>query len=482
MSVENINATNETMYTGEGLPREQAQQIGHETLEAVQETRLRDELMAGILGTPVEGFGSEGRRTFYRMAAGNEISYDDVNLFFSNVERPDQAYLRKNPSASVQQAYGETINALGGDMMKLLILDSVAYGGKSKNEEIAVSSFTVGSVLEEFPTVYDFDHAKGEELEKQVGSTMLSEFERALYGDEQVKYKDVLYRIANDVLRYRESAGQITEVENSGEKLVSDSSLRMLSKAQVASVRYMSEMIMSGKEDGSSQDAAYVDNERGLFAVFDGVGGDNGSEEASRACARALPGIFDKNDFASEQGKRDVLSDLAAVVNKGSTTGVIANVARDADGGKVLHFAAVGDSRLYVVHADGTSEQISHDDNVTDAMIIRTWYFGNRVRYEADKAGSRKDEIENLLQHGISNSLQRGYRAPAANNIGSYRLAEGDQLVLCSDGITGDTGDDIRSESDVAAAVCGRSADEATKNLFNFASKYDDRTAIVVNI
>ena len=391
--------------------------------------------------------------------------------------------MKAHPEASDHKAYGETISALGGDMTKLLMLDSAAYGYKSTGEEMAISSFTVGAVFEEFPTVYEFDQAKGYEFEKQVGSKKLEEFERALYGDKQVDLKDTIYKVAIEVAEYQERRGQGAEIEKSAEKLVEGSFVRMLSEVQVESGDDMFKMVEAGKDDGNSQDAAYVDEERGLFAVFDGVGGDGAdSLEASHICAKALPEIFDQNDFTSESGKRNVLKGLAAEIHKGSTTGVIANVVRDNDGGKVLHFAAVGDSRLYVVHADGTGEQISHDDNVTEEMIIKSWYRGDKERYEIDKAGRRKEKFEGYLRHGISNSLDRDFRSPVDHNIGSYKLAEGDQIVLCSDGITGDYGSEVKSVEDVAKAVTGLPAEYATSNLMMLAEKTDDRTAIVVNV
>ena len=52
--------------------------------------------------------------------------------------------------------------------------------------------------------------------------------------------------------------------------------------------------------------------------------------------------------------------------------------------------------------------------------------------------------------------------------------------MLCSDGITGDYGDDLMSDAEMASIVRGaRTPDDAAKNLVALARKKDDRTALV---
>ena len=63
---------------------------------------------------------------------------------------------------------------------------------------------------------------------------------------------------------------------------------------------------------------------------------------------------------------------------------------------------------------------------------------------------------------------------------GEVELHQGDRVVLCSDGITGDYGSDLMSDRELGF-IMSRSTDalEASKNLIASARKNDDRTAIV---
>ena len=59
-------------------------------------------------------------------------------------------------------------------------------------------------------------------------------------------------------------------------------------------------------------------------------------------------------------------------------------------------------------------------------------------------------------------------------------LGSADRIVLCSDGITGDYGEDLMSERELGFIVSrSRDARNASQNLIAGARKKDDRTAIV---
>ena len=416
--------------------------------------------------------------------------------FLRSKKRPDEMYMDEHPGATHNDAVMNTSIPMFNDHWAEMLV-SISDGKMARPEDLRskiLSNFTISEIIsdENCPTILDFQNRVRElGFDKRYAKESIEYAERAIYGEEQLKS-----------LQAYNSIGEV-------EKLVVSSYERMLSKKQLEEGDYASRVEI-GAEDGRSRDAAYVDNKNAVFAVFDGVG-DSG-RPASHRCADVLGAAIEKVAFRSNDGKKAVVEALnnSLVGLESATTAVVAKVVREQDGGKSLHYVSVGDSRLYVVHRNGQAEQITHDDVMSDEQIsIMTTRkkTGNKMTtamamaYDAAQGREKKaavlastpiradlivsaaSYVRRLREHGIGKSLNGGRNGSDVDerNIGAIRLAPGDQVVLCSDGITGDVGGDVRSERDIAAAVCGRSADEATRNLFMMATKYDDRTAIVVN-
>lgn len=410
-------------------------------------------------------------------------------------KRPDEMYMGEHPDATHNDAVMNTSIPMFNDHWAEMLV-SISDGKMARPEDLRskiLSNFTISEIIsdENCPTILDFQNRVRElGFDKRYAKESIEYAERAIYGEEQLKS-----------LQAYNSIGEV-------EKLVNSSHGRMLSKEQLEKGDYASQVEI-GAEDGQSRDAAYVDDKNAVFAVFDGVG--NSGRPASQRCADVLGEVIEKVDFRSDEGKKAVAEALNSSLDglRSATTAVIAKIVREQDGGKSLHYVSVGDSRLYVVHRNGQAEQITHDDVMSDEQIsiMTTVKTGNKkttamaMAYDAAQSQEEKaavlastpiradfivsaaEYVRSLREHGIGNSLNggRGGFGIDERNMGAIRLAPGDQVVLCSDGITGDVGGDVRSERDIAAAVCGRSADEATRNLFMMATKYDDRTAIVVN-
>ena len=135
------------------------------------------------------------------------------------------------------------------------------------------------------------------------------------------------------------------------------------------------------------------------------------------------------------------------IAGRGVSTAVIGRIL-EKDGRKVLLWASVGDSRIYLVR-----------NGVKDAFQVT------------------KDEGEgNRLWYGLGHNFR-------VRQFGELPLMDGDRVVFCSDGVTGDYELDFIPNDEFASIVGGaETADLAAWSLINRATKRDDRTAIVVEV
>ncbi|HVS37533.1 MAG TPA: protein phosphatase 2C domain-containing protein [Gemmataceae bacterium] len=130
------------------------------------------------------------------------------------------------------------------------------------------------------------------------------------------------------------------------------------------------------------------------------------------------------------------------------------------DEGFVVH---VGDSRAYLLH-EGKLEQLTHDHTVAAEMVRQGLIPPEEVR------GHR-------LRHLLTNVI--GGKLGVEGEVAKFRLADGDRLLLCTDGLHGPVPDDR-----ILAILAGASSAEAAcRDLVDAAvtlSGYDDVTAVVV--
>jgi protein phosphatase len=201
----------------------------------------------------------------------------------------------------------------------------------------------------------------------------------------------------------------------------------------------------------SCEDSVMSRPDKALFGVFDGAGGMGHGRDASSFAAEALANISDNYDINSAQDLADSLRlvqrNMAQRGVEGMTTATVAKLLRRQDG-YYAAYVSVGDSRMYLVHEDGTADLITQDEG---------------------------------FENQITNCLSSGYGYSGVKQFGEVKLRRGDKIVLCSDGITGDKGSDLMSEAELGSIVArSTSSEDASKNLITGARKRDDRTALVI--
>jgi serine/threonine protein phosphatase PrpC len=205
-----------------------------------------------------------------------------------------------------------------------------------------------------------------------------------------------------------------------------------------------------GQPERQNEDAAYYNPKEGIFGVFDGAGGMSGAAKASEIAVAVMREMVEDNIPESTDDMKEIMESINDTIYydpaSGHSTGVIGRVIEE-NGKKSLLYSSVGDSRIYLIR-DGKAKQITIDEGSGNV---------------------------------IYNSLGRS--SAEIKQAGKISLKKGDNIVFCSDGITGDFEKDFIPDDELAEIVeQSSSATKAANALIRRATKIDDRTALVVRV
>lgn len=212
------------------------------------------------------------------------------------------------------------------------------------------------------------------------------------------------------------------------------------------------------EEAVKGQDRILADPDLRVFGVFDGAGGYFGSDIAAETAAETVRKYYEETENERERPKTardallaadravDVVQRTTATEMGGmATTATIAHIFEE-NGQPVISYAHVGDSRIYRLHGDSL-QQIT------------------------------KDEGEG---HGVDQFIGRLHEV---KHFGKVALQSGDRLMLCSDGVTGDYGDEILSDDEIQNALYRKNSPQvAADTLVNISRKHDDKSAVVIDV
>ena len=218
-----------------------------------------------------------------------------------------------------------------------------------------------------------------------------------------------------------------------------------------------------GRKRKGNEDSLFVNPEQNLFVVADGMGGHAAGEVASRVAVDAIAEFveltggnqeitwpFGLDDTISYEGNR-----LKTAVRHANTRvieatresaeyeGMATTVAAVLVDGDIANLAHVGDSRIYLWNGEGI-EQLTRDHSWVNEQI-------------ENGAISPEQARSHPLRNVVTRAL--GGRADLVVDIQSRRMAPGDMLLLCSDGLTTMIPDDgiarilRESDGDVARAT-----------------------------
>jgi protein phosphatase len=210
-----------------------------------------------------------------------------------------------------------------------------------------------------------------------------------------------------------------------------------------------------------------------LFAVADGLGGHAAGEVASALAIEAVAEL-DGGSFSAPDHAQRVLLEAFAAANQSVARAAASEPAWRGMGttltavlveGDRAHLAHVGDSRAYLLGGADPVRQLTHDHTVV-AKLVRS----GRLRPEL--AAAHPDRGVLLQAIGLQRVLLVEAPPPLP-------LAAGDQVLLCTDGLT-DVVDD-----DQIAELLGRSGNpEATCRALieaaNAAGGSDNITVVLI--
>lgn len=172
-----------------------------------------------------------------------------------------------------------------------------------------------------------------------------------------------------------------------------------------------------------------------IFAVSDGMGGENVGEVASGIVLRTITNLISREFHQKAPGKNvDCIAVLqrfceqihAEVERVGryydETRGMGATLSLGWFRGNDMHFAHVGDSRIYHVPAGQGITQLSEDHTVVGRL---------RRAGKLNEREARCHPDRNLLERAVGGGFDT-----VAPQLGGVAVRPGDRFVFCSDGIT----------------------------------------------
>ena len=211
-----------------------------------------------------------------------------------------------------------------------------------------------------------------------------------------------------------------------------------------------------------------------LFVVADGMGGHSHGERASELAVNTVREVYYESEGESISTSLTEAIRQANVLiydenrartdafdaQKGMGTTCIAAVLKE----RTLTVANVGDSRVYVIH-EGQMRQISQDHSLVAEMV---------------RAGILTSEQAN--HHEKRNVIYRSLGAGPDVEVDVFEetVAEGDALILCTDGLSG-----LVDEAEMLYIVETYQPEESVRQLIsraNAAGGPDNITAIVVRV
>ena len=228
-------------------------------------------------------------------------------------------------------------------------------------------------------------------------------------------------------------------------------------------------LVRTGNEDSSFRG-------RTVLAVADGLGGHQAGEVAS-AIAIAAIAKLDGRRFATSEEAREM---LVAAILEGNRT-VLDQAATNPDawgmgttmtaaalaGDRWVQLAQVGDSRAYLLRRGEGLRQVTHDQTIVGELV-------RQGRLTPEEAAHHPQRSVVTRAVGLDPDLRVDTPPP-------LELVPGDQLLLCSDGLS-DAIDDLSLAQILGAGLDGQTTCQALIDAANGAGGPDNITVVLLRV
>jgi protein phosphatase len=216
-----------------------------------------------------------------------------------------------------------------------------------------------------------------------------------------------------------------------------------------------------------------------VFAVSDGMGGAKSGEFASRTAVdkitQLLPASFSVEASNMASGRTEILNEVFHRVHDEmekmsfhyeECRGMGATLSLGWFSPGWMHFAHVGDSRIYYLHPGGEMRQLTHDHSYVGSL---------RRKGKINERQARTHPQKNALSQ-----VMGGGHHHLDPQLGAVRLESGDRFLFCSDGLVDGLWDRAIAEAMVEwdlASMAEKLVEESVK-----VSGRDNTTCVVVEI
>ncbi len=237
-----------------------------------------------------------------------------------------------------------------------------------------------------------------------------------------------------------------------------------------------------GKVRNQNEDSFFVDEDKNIFVVADGVGGQSAGEVASSLACKCISEFLLTKFNGKKHNKRQILDfhdkalDLAnlEIITKSeaeyqcrgmATTAVILTIENN-----TAYISNVGDSRAYLVR-DGEIIRLTEDHTLANKLVKE-----GKLKPEDCVDLEKTDAIPQLF-HTITRAV--GSEGGVLADGFALPLLENDIYLLCSDGLYGEVSD----EELCSVIISAKSPQEACRELVVRANKNggrDNITAIII--
>ncbi|MBK8169121.1 MAG: serine/threonine-protein phosphatase [Sandaracinaceae bacterium] len=240
-----------------------------------------------------------------------------------------------------------------------------------------------------------------------------------------------------------------------------------------------------GRRRVSNEDAYFVDDELGLYAVADGMGGHKAGEVASQEAIDTLHGMVKRGEdilhqIAAGNTSEELLRKATRLLESAVQAATymvfsISQVDPNQQGmgttlsallvcGKIGITAQVGDSRVYLVR-EGVCSQLTEDHTLIAWQMKQGIITAEQAAHSPHK---------NVITRAV------GSREYVQVDTAVLLIQPGDAFLLCSDGLHGY----VRDESEIPPMI-ELGTEQAARSLVDMANERggrDNITAVVIQI